>query len=142
MAYLLDRIGGNGSVLAIGSKGGLAAGARKPHIATMPTLLIVMICAALGFASWSAARAAAERAEQVGRDACRAAGVQWLDETVHASGLRLRRGENGRLGFERSFRFEYSEDGHDRHVGRLVLRGDRLMSFSGPLRGTGVVPLQ
>jgi len=108
----------------------------------MPTLLILMICAALAFAFWSAARAAAERAEQVGRDACHVAGVQWLDQTVHASGLRLRRGEDGRLGFERSFRFEYSEDGSDRHVGRLVLRGVRLVSFSGPLRGTGVVPLQ
>ncbi len=107
----------------------------------MPTLLILMICAALAFAFWSATRAAAERAEQVGRDACHVAGVQWLDQTVHASGLRLRRGEDGRLGFERSFRFEYSEDGSDRHVGRLVLRGVRLVSFSGPLRGTGVVPL-
>jgi len=108
----------------------------------MPILLILMIFGALAFAFWSATRAAAERAEAVGRDACRVAGVQWLDQTVHASGLRLRRGEDGRLGFERSFRFEYSEDGSDRHVGRLVLRGERLVSFSGPLRGTGVVPLQ
>ncbi len=108
----------------------------------MPTLLILMIVGALAFSYWSAARAAAERADAVGRNACRAAGVQWLDETVHASGLRLQRGEDGRLGFERTFRFEYSEDGNDRHIGRLVLRGDRLVSFSGPLRGTGVVPLQ
>jgi hypothetical protein len=105
----------------------------------MPTLLILMVCMGLGMALWSAARGAAERAEQVGRDACRAAGVQWLDETVHANGLRLRRGEDGRLGFERSFRFEYSGDGNDRHVGRLVLRGDRLVNFSGPMRGAGVV---
>jgi hypothetical protein len=108
----------------------------------MPTPLILMILVGLGFAIWSSARAAAERAGQVGRDACRAAGVQWLDETVHASGLRLRRGEDGWLGLERSFRFEYSEDGHDRHVGRLVLRGQRLISFSGPVRGTGVVPME
>ena len=108
----------------------------------MPTPLILMILVGLGFAIWSSARAAAERAGQVGRDACRAAGVQWLDETVHASGLRLRRGEDGWLGLERSFRFEYSEDGHDRHVGRLVLRGQRLVSFSGPVRGTGVVPME
>src|SRR5512143_2259095 len=107
----------------------------------MPTILILMVCLGLGMAFWSAARGAAERAEQVGRDACRAAGVQWLDETVHASGLRLRRGEDGRLGFERSFRFEYSHDGDDRHIGRLVLRGERLVSFSGPIRGTGVMPL-
>ncbi len=120
---------------------GLADVASNPHIARMPTLLILMIVGALAFSYWSAARAAAERADAVGRNACHAAGVQWLDETVHASGLRLQRGENGRLGFERTFRFEYSEDGNDRHIGRLVLRGDRLVSFSGPLRGTGVVPL-
>ena len=95
----------------------------------------------MAFAFWSAARAAAERAEAMGRDACQAAGVQWLDQTVHANGLRLRRGDNGRLGFERSFRFEYSQDGSDRHVGRLVLRGGRLVAFSGPLRATPVVTL-
>jgi hypothetical protein len=100
----------------------------------MPGLLILLIAGSLGWAFWSAARAAAERAGEVGRNACNAAGVQWLDETVHASSIRLRRGDDGRLGFERTFRFEYSRDGHDRHVGRLVLRGGRLDAFSGPLR--------
>lgn len=90
---------------------------------------------------WSAARRAAERAEQLGRDACRAAGVQWLDQTVHADGLRLRRGEDGWLGFERSFRFEYSENGSDRHIGRLVLHGHRLVGFSGPTAAAQVVRL-
>jgi hypothetical protein len=99
----------------------------------MPTLLVLMICAALALAWWSAARAAAERAEELGREACSSAGVQLLDQTVHASGLRLRRGEDGRLGFERSFRFEYSQDGQDRHIGRLVLRGGRLVGFVGPI---------
>jgi hypothetical protein len=107
----------------------------------MPTLLILMICSALAFAFWSAARAAAERAGQVGRDACQAAGVQWLDHSVHASGLRLCRGSDGRLGFERRFRFEYSEDGSDRHVGHMVLRGDQLVAFSGPARAARVIPL-
>jgi hypothetical protein len=100
----------------------------------MPGLLILLVVVVLAWAAWSSARAAAERAEDAGRDACAAAGVQWLDQSVHASGLRLRRGEDGRLGFERSFRFEYSEDGQDRHVGRLVIRGDRLVAFSGPVR--------
>lgn len=99
----------------------------------MSTLLFLMIAGALGFALWNSARAAAERAEALGRDACNSAGVQWLDQTVHASGLRVNRGHNGRLGFERSFRFEYSRDGHDRQIGKLVLRGDRLVGFSGPL---------
>jgi hypothetical protein len=107
----------------------------------MPTLLILMLLLAVAFFYWSAARAAAERAEAVGRNACQAAGVQWLDQTVHADGLRLRRGHDGRLGFERSFRFEYSVDGDDRHVGRMVLRGNELVSFSGPARAASVIAL-
>ena len=59
--------------------------------------------------------------------------MQWLDQAVHATGLRLSRGEDGRLGFERTFKFEYSYDGIDRHVGRMVLRGDQLISFTGPV---------
>jgi hypothetical protein len=104
----------------------------------MPTLVIVMIVSAMAFAFWSAGRAAAERAEAVGRDACRAAGVQWLDQSVHAIGLRLCRHDNGWLGFERTFRFDYSIDGEDRHVGRLILRGERLVAFSGPVTAAPV----
>jgi len=100
----------------------------------MPSLILLMIAGAALFAYWNAARAAAERAEQLGRNACSAADVLWLDQTVHANGLRLRRGEDGRLGFERSFRFEYSYDGLDRHTGKLVLRGEKLVSFVGPVR--------
>lgn len=107
----------------------------------MPTLLIAMIVFAAAFFYWSAARAAAERADEIGRNACHAAGVQWLDQTVHAEGLRLRRNHDGRLGFERSFRFEYSQDGSDRYVGRLVLRGRELVSFSGPAQAASVVTL-
>ncbi|HUH90176.1 MAG TPA: DUF3301 domain-containing protein [Lysobacter sp.] len=99
----------------------------------MPTLLIVMIVASAAFGFWSAGRAAAERAEVVGRNACEAAGVQWLDQTVHVIAIRLCRGDDGWLGWERTFRFDYSRDGEDRHVGRLVLHGDRLVNFIGPV---------
>lgn len=107
----------------------------------MPEVILLMIAGAAAFAWWSAARAAAERAVELGRKACQAAGVQLLDQTVHANGLRLRRRDDGRLGFERSFRFEYSEDGIERHVGRLVLHGDELVSFSGPMRAASDVML-
>lgn len=100
----------------------------------MPTPLILMIVGVIAFFTFTAARDAAELAARIGRDACRAAGVQWLDQAVHATGIRLRRHDNGWLGLERSFRFEYSEDGHDRHIGRLVLFGGRLVGFSGPTR--------
>ena len=107
----------------------------------MPTLLILLIVGGAGFFFFTAARAAAERAAEIGRDACAAAGVQWLDQSVHAIGMRLRRLDNGWLGLERSFRFEYSEDGIQRHIGKLVLFRDELVYFSGPVRGASVVPL-
>lgn len=91
-----------------------------------------MILAAVAVAFWNAGRAAAERARDLGRDACRAAQVQWLDDSVHVVGIKPCRLHSGRLGWERTFRFEYSADGADRHQGRLVLRGDRLVSFAGP----------
>lgn len=105
----------------------------------MPTLLILLIVGGAGFFFFTAARAAAERATEVGHDACQAAGVQWLDQSVHAIGMRLRRKDNGWLGLERSFRFEYSEDGENRHIGRIVLLGDKLVGFSGPSRAAQAV---
>ena len=104
-----------------------------------PTLIFLMIAGAAAYAWWNGARAAAERATVLGRDACRAAGVIWLDQSVHASGLRLRRGSDGRLGLERGFRFEYSEDGVQRHTGRLALFRDQLVYFSGPVRAASTV---
>ncbi len=99
-----------------------------------PSIILLMIAGAAVFAYWNAARAAAEHAGHLGRNACKAADVIWLDQSVHAAGIRLRRGEDGKLGFERSFRFYYSYDGFDRHTGRMVLRGDSLVSFIGPVR--------
>ena len=112
----------------------LASQAARRHIACMPTVILLMIFGAAAFSYWNAARAAAEHAERLGRNACSAADVILLDQTVQASGIRVRRNEDGRLGFERSFRFEYSRDGIDRQIGRLVLRGDRLVSFVGPVK--------
>lgn len=108
----------------------------------MPSLILLMIAGAAAFAWWNAARAAAERAESLGRDACARADVQWLDQSVQAAGVRMYRRDDGWLGIERSFRFDYSHDGLDRHSGRLVLRGDRLVGFVGPSAGARVIPLE
>ena len=93
-----------------------------------------MIAAAAGYAFWNSARAAAETASRISRQACQAADVQWLDQSVHAVALRPCRLPNGWLGFQRTFKFEYSRDGSDRHAGRIVLRGDELVQFTGPTR--------
>ena len=98
----------------------------------MPSLILLMIAGALAYGWWNASRAASEHAIRVGHEACRRAGVQLLDQTVHATGLRLRRRDDGRLGLERSFRFEYSHDGTDRQRGRMIFHGTRLVAFAGP----------
>ena len=58
------------------------------------TLILLLITCAAAFAWWNAARAATERAGELGRNACEAAGVQWLDHSVHAVATRLRRDED------------------------------------------------
>lgn len=98
------------------------------------TPILLLIAGAAIFFWWNAARAAVERATQVGRNACAAANVIWLDQSVQATGVRLRRNDDGRMGLERSFRFDYSYDGVERYTGKLVMHGDRLVSFVGPTR--------
>ena len=82
---------------------------------------------------WTAARRAAELAVVHGRRACERAGVQWLDQSVPLVRQRLARGPDGRLGWERQFRFEYSTGGEDRHTGLVTLHGATLVGVLGPM---------
>lgn len=94
---------------------------------------MLMISAMAAAVFWFSGRAAAETATQLGRRACSRAGVQWLDQSVHLLAVRLRRGQEGWLGLERHYGFEYSSGGEDRHAGRLVLHGRHLRSLVGPM---------
>lgn len=82
----------------------------------------------LGAAAWFvlAGLQARETAYAAARRACEEAGVQFLDDTVGQSGLRLARDAEGRAVFERQFRFEFSTTGDDRQQGRVRLLGGRL----------------
>jgi hypothetical protein len=95
-------------------------------------LLFALIGIAVGSVLWSNARAASEAAIRHGHRACEQAGVQWLDQSVHLVRIRVRRGQDGRIGLERHFRFEYSRDGDDRHSGRIVLFGTGVVELIGP----------
>jgi hypothetical protein len=98
-----------------------------------PALLFLLLLAFPIIAYWTAGRAAAERAEGHGRQACTRAGVQWLDQSVPLVRQRLARGPDGRLGWERQFRFEYSTGGEDRHTGLVTLHGATLVGVLGPM---------
>jgi len=88
--------------------------------------LLGTVLAGAGYA-WSAMRAR-ERALDVSRNACSRDGVQLLDETVHCVKLRLRRDEDVKLRWARSYRFEFSESGDSRRAGGVELLGEHVQS--------------
>lgn len=97
-------------------------------------LILLMIAGAAALSFWNGNRAASEYAHILGRRACDAAGVQFLDDSVQLSGYALARGENGWLTLDRKFRFDFSVTGADRHSGRMVIRDRKLTYFEGPQR--------
>lgn len=101
---------------------------------SLPLILLLCIIPAIAF--WISGRAAAENAILHSREACKEAGVQWLDQSVHQLRVRLRRNAEGRLCWERQFRFEYSHGGDDRHAGLITMLGSQMSSLVGPMRVT------
>jgi len=100
-------------------------------------LLLLAIASAVWL--WMDALAARERAIAYGRELCRAAGVQLLDQTVALKRIRIRR-VDGLPTLVRRYGFEISLDGSDRHRGHLDLLGQRLGEWSLPERArpTGI----
>ena len=98
--------------------------------------LILLLCIIPAALFWISGRAAAENATLHSRQACKHAGVQWLDQSVHQVRLRLKRNPEGRLCWERQYRFEYSNGGDDRHAGLVTMLGGALSSLAGPMPRT------
>lgn len=82
---------------------------------------------------WMGALALREYAILTGQRLCREAGVQLLDQSVALERLRVRRTSTG-LALERRYHFDVSMDGADRYRGHLDLIGQRLLSWSVPMR--------
>jgi len=102
----------------------------------MLTPLLVLIAFGLLALIWSETRAAAELASRHGREACAAAGVQWLDQSVALTKIALRRAPDGWVRVLRHYRFDYSWQGDDRQHGGLALLGRELQWISQPQRET------
>ena len=92
----------------------------------MDLLIVLLLLAVLGF--WWDSLGARQAAREAGRRVCSQKGLQFLDDTVAISRLRVQRDQGGRLVFYREYRFEYSLSGEERLrgsvdvVGRQVLR--------------------
>ena len=85
--------------------------------------LFIVLLLVLAVAYWWESRGSKAWALHHARQRCRARGLQLLDQSVVVSRIRLQRGEDGRLGWWRQYRFEFSPNGVDRYRGLLELRG-------------------
>lgn len=75
-----------------------------------------------------------ELAIEEARMACENDGLQFLDETVATSKIRLSQNDEGRLQLCRTYSFEYSETGDNRKPGSIVMLGDEVLMVNVGLR--------
>lgn len=73
---------------------------------------------------WYAGMQVRELAIAVGRRACNDAGLQFLDDSVALSRTRFARNGQGRLQFQRDYRFEFSDTGNNRRPGIVRMLGE------------------
>ena len=78
-----------------------------------------------------------EAAVRAAKEICSAEGLLFLDDTVAIAGIRLARGDDGRVRLQRAYDFEFSDTGNNRLKGSVVMLGHRLVLFNVGLR---VVP--
>ena len=88
---------------------------------------IVIIAA--GIFLWLDSLRARERAVQAGRAACQRYDLQFLDETVSFTRLRLARDQDGQLKIARTYTFEFSDTGNNRRHGAIVMLGGELQDL-------------
>lgn len=89
-------------------------------------VLAALVLAGIWF--WHASMGARERANAAAREACDRLRLVMLDGTVSISRLWFRRDLDGRLRFERSYGFEYTDDGFRRLRGFVIMVGARVVS--------------
>jgi hypothetical protein len=85
-----------------------------------------IILIAAGLLLWVDSLRARERAVKAGRDACQRYELQFLDDTVSFTRLRLARDEEGQLKIARTYTFEFSDTGNNRRHGAIVMLGGNL----------------
>jgi hypothetical protein len=88
---------------------------------------VLAIIAAAAF--WIDSLRAREHALRAGRSACERYGLQFLDETVACSRLRVARDDEGRVRLARTYTFEFSDTGNNRRHGAIQMLGAELQGL-------------
>ncbi|HWM43108.1 MAG TPA: DUF3301 domain-containing protein [Burkholderiales bacterium] len=88
-----------------------------------------IILIAAGIFLWLDSLRARERAVKAGRAACERYSLQFLDDTVSFTRIRLRRDQDGQLRLARTYSFEFSDTGNNRRHGAIVMLGGDLQDL-------------
>ena len=93
------------------------------------SLFYVLVLATLGW-YWLSSIRVLEIARKAGRKACEKTGVQFLDDTVASTRIKIARTQSGRRAIRRNYRFEFTETGNTRLEGEIVMLGDTIESVT------------
>jgi Protein of unknown function (DUF3301) len=85
--------------------------------------LAAILAIAGGVLLWIDSLKARERAVRAGRSACERYELQFLDDTVSFTRMRLARNDDGELRIARTYTFEFSDTGNNRRQGAIVMLG-------------------
>jgi Protein of unknown function (DUF3301) len=88
-----------------------------------------IILIAAGIFLWLDSLRARERAVRAGRAACERYSLQFLDDTVSFTRIRLRRDQDGQVRLARTYTFEFSDTGNNRRHGAIVMLGGELQDL-------------
>jgi hypothetical protein len=90
---------------------------------------VAILGIAIALMLWVDSLRARERAVEAGRAACRRYELQFLDDTVSFTRIRLGRDEDGQLKIKRTYTFEFSDTGNNRRHGAIVMLGGELQDL-------------
>ncbi len=106
----------------------------------MSEILGLLLLMGGGWFVWDSLKAR-EAANAAMRGACKSDGLQFLDDTVALQSVWPVRNGEGQLRLKRVYGFEYSDTGHSRHKGSIIMVADSVSMLnigprSGPERAT------
>ena len=101
---------------------------KSEHVVFVLAIVLGLLLAALWY--WLDSIRIKEIALATGKAKCQGLGVEFLDESVVLSKLRLRRTPQGHVAVYREFSFEFTSDGERRYSGCLTFLGRHLVALA------------
>lgn len=84
---------------------------------------IVILLLVLLIWLWFETFRAQEAVKAMSKKICSEYDLQLLDDTVTLIGMRLKRNDRGKWSWQRTYSFEFSDNGNNRKPGIIVIRG-------------------